>query len=141
MKFLRLSVPRLLAFVMVLALVPSATAADALKAVLRDLNATPAVVGSDEIKSYPVIFAAYLELSPPPMKVGEDFNLLTIHPKMDNWSTVAGWAESNAAMAKAILAVEEKTLFGLPYGADKVKPEFRKAGLIADIGYGMGVGL
>jgi len=102
--------------------------------VLRDLNATPAVVGSEEIKHYPVLFDAYLEMSKPPMEIGENFNLRTIHPKMDGWSKVAGWAESNPDMVKAILAVEEKTLFGLPYGAENVKKEFRDAQLVADVG-------
>jgi hypothetical protein len=134
MKMPRLSIPCLLAVAVAGAVVPAATARDSLKNVLRDLNATPAVVGSDEIKSYPVIFAAYLDLSEPPMDVGDDFNLLTIHPGMDEWSRVSGWGESNNAMAKAILAVEEKTLFGLPYGAGNVKPEFKSAGLMADVG-------
>jgi hypothetical protein len=55
---------------------------------------------------------------------------------MPQWSAVSGWAESNPAMAEAILAAKDKTLLGLPYGADQVESRFREAGLVADIAVG-----
>ena len=56
-----------------------ARAADAIELVLRDLNKTKSVVGTKEIKSYPIILSAFMELSPPPMEIGPEFNHTTIH--------------------------------------------------------------
>ena len=64
-----LTPPRaMLVFLVISVMTPSAFAADAIELVLRDLNATKSVVGSKEIKSYPVVFEAYLELATPPME-------------------------------------------------------------------------
>ena len=60
----------------------SARAADPIELVLRELNDTRSVQGSMDAKSYPVLFAAYLQLDEPPFPVGEDFNDKTIHPGM-----------------------------------------------------------
>ena len=126
----------------------AASAADPIELLLQKLNgevsAPPeegmeygrSVKGSEEIKSYPVLFAAYLNLEPPPFKLGEAFNHNTIHPGMPDWEAVSGWAESNPEMVQAILQCEGKTLFGLPYGSAAVEAEFREAGLVADIGAG-----
>jgi len=109
--------------------------ADSIQEVRDDLNKTKSVVGTIEIKSYPIIFEAYLDLSKPPMEVGPSFNHNTIHPGMDRWSEVSGWAESNPAMAEAILASEDKTLFGLPYDPATIEDSrFRDADLVAEIG-------
>ncbi len=117
----------------------AAIAADPIEEVLAELNTgnhSRSVKATKEHKSYPVLFKAYLNLSEPPIELGEVFNQTTIHPGMMEWSAVSGWAESNAAMAEAILESESKTLFGLSYGAANVEAEFRDAGLIADIGAG-----
>jgi hypothetical protein len=118
------------------AVVVSTAAADSVDEVVRKLNGTASVLGSKSVKSYPIIFEAFLEMTPPPMVVTEAFNNSTIHPGMDNWAEVSGWAESNPGMAKAILAAEGKTLFGLPYGTDELESSFREAGLSAAIGVG-----
>jgi hypothetical protein len=104
------------------------------EAVLRQLNSTSQVKGTDDIKTYKVLFPAYLELQPPPMPIGPGFNHLTIHPGMPQWTKVSGWAESNPKMAEAILQAEERTILGLPYGTDDLESEFRQAGLVAEIG-------
>ncbi len=111
-----------------------ASAADQIEQVLIKLNNGASVMGSREIKSYPVLFEAYLNLNKPPFEIGEDFNFKTIHPGMDGWPEVSGWSESNPEMTTAILESESKTLFGLPYGPENVKKEFRDAGLFAEIG-------
>ena len=120
----------------VVGVVGPAAQADPVDDVLAELNKTRSVVGSRDIKSFPVLFEAYLELSDPPMVVTEAFNNTTIHPGMAEWTAVAGWAESNAAMTEALLACEKKTLLGLPYGRDEVDSRYRDADLVADIGVG-----
>ncbi|MDY7108672.1 MAG: hypothetical protein SYC29_08540 [Planctomycetota bacterium] len=112
----------------------AASAAEPIDEVLRELNGTRSVQGSTEIKSYPILFEAYLNLEPPPMEIGPDFNHATIHPGMPDWDAVSGWAESNPEMVDAILACEGKTLFGLPYGSMNVQRQFREAELMAEIG-------
>src|SRR5262245_55581848 len=103
------------------------------KDVLLTLNGKDQVKGTDDIKSYKILFDAYLKLTKPPMAVGPEFNLNTIHPKMSNWMAVNGWAESNAPMAQAIVQCKDKVILGLPYGRDGIDPAYVKAGLIADI--------
>lgn len=110
----------------------SATAAS-VDAVLRQLNNSPTVQGRDAIKSYTVLFDAYLDLSDPPWPVGASFNLAVIHPKMNNWDRVAGWAESNPKMAEAILQAKERRIVGLPYGRAGVPQQYISAGLVADV--------
>ena len=60
--------------------------------VLKALNDQPTIKTTDDNKSYKLIWDAYLKLTPPPMPVGPEFNLNTIHPKMSQWPAVAGWA-------------------------------------------------
>ena len=124
-----------LAAVAVSALVaaPSATAAD-LDEVLRKLNDHSTVKGSEQSKSYTILFDAYLELDDPPFPVGDEFNLATIHPAMNRWSVVADWAEGGQKMADAIIACRQKNILGLPYGEDAVPQRYRQAGLVAAIG-------
>ena len=102
--------------------------------VISQLNNHNTVRGSDEIKSYRILFDAYLTLDPPPFEVGEDFNLNTIYPGMSGWPEVSGWAESNAGMAQAILDCKGHNILGLPYGEDEVDSSYRQAGIMAQIG-------
>jgi hypothetical protein len=104
------------------------------KEVLKKLNEDDSVAGTDGIKSYKILFDAYVDLTKPPMEVGPGFNLTTIHPKMEDWSKVSGWAESNAKMAAAVLKCKDKTINGLPYGREKLDPRWVKADVVADIG-------
>jgi hypothetical protein len=101
--------------------------------VLRQLNASPTVQGTDGIKSYRLLFDAYLNMTEPPMPVGGSFNLKTIHPNMNRWDDVSGWAESNPDMAKAIIAARNRRIVGLPYGRDNVSSAYRSANLVADV--------
>lgn len=114
----------------------SATGADLRNDVVKKLNAHSSVSASESTKSYKIIFDAFLKMTEPPMPLDEKFNLSTIHPKMPNWSAVAGWAESNTAMADAIIkAWQSNTIvFGLPYGEENVPQNFRDAGLCVAIG-------
>jgi hypothetical protein len=106
------------------------------KGVLTKLNSSEAVVGSDNIKSYKILFDAYLKLTKPPFEVGPEFNVNTIHPKMSSWTAVSGWAESNAPMAQAILQCKDKTMLGLPYGRESVDNAYLNANLFAGVGSG-----
>lgn len=104
--------------------------------VLQELNASDSVRASDEAKSWQLVFDAWLSASEPPRPVGEAFNLSTIHPGMSGWSEVAGWAESNPAVADAIMAAADRTLFGLPYGENSVDARYREAGISANVAEG-----
>jgi hypothetical protein len=106
--------------------------------VINTLNSHDTVKGAESAKFYKALFDAYLQLSKPPMDVGPNFNLATIHPKMSDWSKASGWAESNAKMADAILKCKDSkfTKVGLPYGKTSVDATYQKAGIYGDIGVG-----
>jgi len=104
------------------------------KEVIKKLNEDDSVAGTEGIKSYKILFDAYMELAQPPMQIGPGFNLTTIHPKMEEWSKVSGWAESNPKMAAAVLKCKDKTINGLPYGREKLDARYIKANIVADIG-------
>jgi hypothetical protein len=118
-----------------LAGVSGATAADH-EGVLRRLNSHHTVKGTEQSKSYPILFDAYLDLEAPPIPVGPEFNLGTIHPGMRQWTIVADWAEGGQTMADAIIACQNKNILGLPYGDEEVEPKYRQADLVAAIGVG-----
>lgn len=105
-----------------------------IKQCIAQLNKDDSVDGADDTKSYKILFDAYLDFSKPPMPVGPDFNLNTIHPKMADWAKVSGWAESNPKMVQAIIKCKDKILIGMPYGRDGVDPKYVQAGLTCDIG-------
>lgn len=128
---------RLLAAVVLLGcLAPCAAAADEelVRQVTAELNRHPTVATTDDAKSFRPLFDAYLEISSPPMRVGPDFNLATIHPGMSNWGAVSNWVESNPGLAEAIMHVRDRAVIGLPYGADQVPPRYRDAGIYVEIG-------
>lgn len=112
----------------------AAAPADRLDDVLRELNAAKFVQGTEESKSYRILFDAFLDLSEPPFEIGEQFNLTTIHPKMSGWTAVSGWAESNPGMAEALLKCKDKNIIGLRYGMDDVPASYREADLVAALG-------
>jgi len=102
---------------------------------IANLNAHATVAASPDAKSGPAILDAYLDLGDPPMPIGAGFNLYTIHPGMDRWDDVAGWAETNAGLAEAILDARRNNtiVFGLPYGTSNVSARYREAGLYVDV--------
>ena len=124
----------LTALAAVLCLGSTAPGQDPVKAVLRELNSHKSIQGTEESKSYRILFDAYLKLTRPPFEVGELFNQTTIHPDMRGWSAVAGWAESNSAMAEAILQCKCKGAFGLPYGLLEIPRAYRDSDLVAAVG-------
>ncbi len=87
-------------------------------------------------KSYRTLFDAYLDMTTPPMNVGPNFNLSTIHNKMKDWDKVKAWAEANASMGKAIMACKTNEILGLPYGVKDLDPRYRNAGLGVELGVG-----
>lgn len=101
--------------------------------VLAELNATDSVNATDDAKSWQLVFDAWLEASAPPMPIGADFNMVTIHPGMDRWNMVSDWAESNPGVAEAVLAARGRVLFGLPYGENEVDARYRDAGVSARV--------
>jgi hypothetical protein len=114
----------------------AASAAGQPKAVLRKLNNDDTVKGTEQSKSFRLLFDAYLALSPPPLKISARFNQTTIHPEMDDWAAVSDWAESNPQMAEAILQCKDRNIIGLPYGVDQLDQSYRDAGLVAIVGSG-----
>ena len=122
----------------VLLAVPAAATGDAvaIEALVEELNLVDSVAGSDEIKSWRVLFDAYVEMGPPPFPVGDAFNLTTIHPGMTGWPAVKGWAESHPAMATAILDAASRTIVGLPYGVEMVPASYVEKGVVAEIAVG-----
>lgn len=117
-----------------LSVMPTTAALGDAQEVLRLLNDdAQSVKALDENKSYRILFDAYLQLSEPPLEIGDQYNQNTIHPGIAEWAELAGWAESNSAMVEAIIQCKEKFLIGLPYGAENVPPEYRQAGVMADV--------
>ena len=110
----------------------SGDAAQATGTLLDRLNA-PLKRVNDKNRSYLGIFEAYLDMTPPPMPVGPDFNQTTIWPGMTDWSAVSDWAQSNTSMTEAIKAAQSKILIGVPYGAENVDERFREAGMVAEV--------
>ncbi len=104
--------------------------------VITKLNKHDTVAGSENAKSYKTLFGAYLELKKPPIEVGPEFNLNTIHPKMSQWDLVTGWAESNPKMAEAIIKCKDPKFskIGLPYGREGLDPAYLRENILADIG-------
>ena len=102
-------------------------------ALLRTLN-EPASKVTEANRSSKRVFTAYLDLTRPPQPIGEDFNMLSIHPGMDGWDEVARWAEANESMGKTLLEVQECQILGVPYGTAGVDPKFLERGLVAEIG-------
>ena len=106
------------------------------RAVLEKLNDHHSVKGTEQSKSYRLLFDAFLQLDPPPMEISASFNLATIHPKMSDWAVVSSWAESNGGMADAILQCTDRNILGLPYGIEQADSKYRDANLVAAIGVG-----
>ena len=87
-------------------------------------------------RSAKVLFDAYLELSDPPMEVGDFFNLTTIWPGMDDWDKVSNWAAANEQMGEALMSAEKRVIIGMPYGASEVSPQWRDAGIMIEVAPG-----
>jgi hypothetical protein len=124
-----------LAGVLLAAVVAAGAAADS-TGVLRTLNNDDTVKGTEQSKSYRLLFDAYLQLTPPPMPVGEAFNQTTIHSGMDQWQAVSDWCESNPHMAEAILKSRKCNILGMPYGLKDLDKKYQDAGLVAAVGAG-----
>ena len=131
----RLSVLAIVALTIVLVPCQLATASTPeIDRVIRTINNASTIDALDRNKSYAVLFDAYIELDEPPMEVGPQFNLRTIHPGMPDWIAVSGWAEGNQEMAEAIREAETRTVFGLPYGRENVERDYRDADLVVLVG-------
>ena len=116
-----------------LAATVAASAAGQREAVLRRLNSDDTVKGTEQSKSYRLLFDAYLELGPPPEEISGQFNQTTIHPGMTGWSAVSDWVESNPQMAEAILQCKDRNIIGLPYGTDGLDEAYQDANLLAGV--------
>ena len=100
---------------------------------LRKLNG-PAATVAESSKSAQRLFTAYLDMTKPPQPVGPEFNQTTIWPGMDGFDAVSKWAAANANMGKALVAVQNCAVLGVPYGTKGVDPKFLERGLVAEIG-------
>jgi hypothetical protein len=101
--------------------------------VTERLNMHNSVIGPASSKGWRVLFDAYLNMSAPPMKVGDGFNANTIWPGMDDWSSVSDWAKANASLAVAMKEASGRVIIGLPYGADNVPATYRSKGVMVEI--------
>jgi hypothetical protein len=102
---------------------------------LSQLNA-PWVRLTDAAKSSTRLFTTYIDMTSPPMEVGEDFNQTTIYPGMEGWSDVRDWALANAIMGKTLIELENCQVLGVPYGTEGVDARFVERGLVAVIAPG-----
>jgi hypothetical protein len=80
---------------------------------------------SEANKSWRPIMTAVLDVTPAPFEIGPRFDFTGIWPGMQGWSEVAAWAERNEALGRALLAEQNKLVFGFPYGDHRVDPIFR----------------
>lgn len=108
--------------------------ADSRKEVLDNLNNSASVKGSEDAKSWRIFFDACIEISPPPMELGDSFNMNTVWPGMNQWREVASWAAQNEHMESAFLESARRALIGLPYGSEEVPPNYLEHGIVAEIG-------
>ncbi len=87
-------------------------------------------------QSYLEIFDGYLDMTSPPMDVGDALNQTTVWPKMSGWSKVSAWAKANASMSTVLQGVQGKLSIGLPYGVDSVSSAYKSKNLFADVRIG-----
>ncbi len=99
------------------------------------LNAPLAAV-TEANKSWKPVMQAYANLTAPPASIGDNFNLLSVWPGMEDWAAVKEWAAANPEMAKALRASEKAFVFGMPYGRANVPPELAEKGIFIAIGDG-----
>ena len=93
----------------------------------------------EKSKSWKPLFDGYVAMSAPPLKVGKDFNALSIWPGMTDWAKVKEWAAANGDMAKAILTAQSCVAFAFPYGRSSVPPGYVEKGVFTRIGDGLEV--
>jgi hypothetical protein len=114
-----------------LAAAVAATASGQREAVLQKLNSHDTVKGTEQSKSYRLLFDAYLDLSPPPPAISAGLDQNTIHPGMANWAAVSDWVESNPQLAEAMMQCRDRNIIGLPYGTAGLDQAYVDAGLVA----------
>ena len=114
-----------------LCLTGSLTAADT--SLTERLNDNIRKQAREESTGWAGLFEAYLDMTDPPMEIGDGFNQTTVWTGMKDWKAVSDWAASNASVADALKVAAEKVIIGLPYGAENVDVRFQEAGLIADV--------
>jgi len=107
----------------------------AVRAVIKTLNDDDVVKGTEQSKSYRLLFDAYLKLTPPPLAVPDPLNINTVHPGMHDWPSISDWAESNPEMGQAILRCRDRNIIGLPYGVTEAEAKYRDAGLYVAIAF------
>ena len=110
----------------------SASMSETTTKLLGELNG-PLNRVNEQNRSYQGLFDAYIDMTQPPMPVGDDFNQTTVWSGMYDWSAVSDWAEANADMAKALKGAQSKLLLGLPYGEESVPQSYRDAGVYVGI--------
>ena len=115
-------------------LLTTSVLADSRTDVLETLNQSASVKGSEDAKSWRIFFDACIEITPPPMEVGDSFNMITVWPKMARWPEVSTWAAQNEHMEGAFLESAKRALVGLPYGIEEMPANYRTKGIFAEIG-------
>lgn len=88
---------------------------------------------SESNKSWKAILTAVLDVTPAPFEIGPRFDFTAIWPGMEGWPAVAAWAEKNEALGKVLIEQQQKVVFGMPYGEQRVDAPFRARGYVATI--------
>lgn len=102
--------------------------------VLEKLNNSASTKGSEDAKSWRIFFDACLKMTASPQPLSDTFNLNTVWPGMAGWDEVSSWAQENEHMAGAFLKSAKRALVGFPYGSENVPDEYKKNGVVAEIG-------
>lgn len=102
--------------------------------VIREINTSDLVSGTEEGKSWRIFFDACLKLTDPPETLSSTLDMNTVWPEMNGWNDVSLWALHNQHMEAAILDSAGRIIIGLPYGIEHVPASYRDAGIYAEIG-------
>ena len=102
--------------------------------VIKELNDSASVKGSEAATSWEQFFVACIDITSPPIPLSESFNMNTVWPGMANWTEVSNWAERNEHIERAFTEAAKRAIIGLPYGSENVPESFRVNGIYAEVG-------
>jgi hypothetical protein len=120
--------------VLLCTILSSAALAGSREDVIAKLNSSSSTEGTENVKSWRLLFDGCLEITAPPKPLSDDFNMNTVWPGMEGWSEVAAWSAHNEHMERVFIESAKRVLVGLPYGGEHVPNAYQEAGIVAEIG-------